>query len=226
MTKTPKFCSILLLSVGFLLCLSTSSFSSWPEFPLGSECLADDAHGTQSSPSVARGAANLFLVWDDERISTERDLFGARFTLAGEALDPAGLAVCTASGWQTSPQVAWGDQVYLVVWQDHRNGYSDVYGARVDSDGNVLDPDGFPICAGEWWAESPSVAWDDTNFLVVWSDDRDLISHDVYGTRINPDGAVLDGNGFRISSGSFREIGPSVSFNGQNYLVAWEVEGG
>jgi hypothetical protein len=214
------------LSVVLLVVFHAVSFSSWPEIPLSSGCSPGSAYGTQSSPAVAWSGANLLTVWDDERISADKDIFAARFTAAGEPLDPTGFPICTASSWQTYPDVAAGDQFYLVVWEDYRGGTYDIYGARVDFDGNVLDPDGFPICMGEWLAELPAVAWDGTNFLVAWCDDRDLISRDIYAARVTPGGAVLEPNGFRVSSGSLIETNPSVAFNGSDYLLVWEVQGG
>jgi hypothetical protein len=214
------------LSIILLFVLATVSFSSWPEIPLSSQCFPGSAYGTQSSPAVARERDNLMVVWDDERISADKDIFGARLTAQGALLDPSGFPICTAYGQQTSPEIAAGDQVYLVVWLDYRSGSCDLYGARTDFNGNVLDPDGFPICTGEWLSQYPDVAWDGDNFLVVWCDDRDMISLDVYAARITQDGEVLDPNGFRVSFGSLMETRPAVTYNGLNYLVVWELEGG
>jgi hypothetical protein len=165
-------------------------------------------------------------VWEDERISADKDIFFTRITTEGDILDPTGVAICTAPGHQTSPKVAVGDQNYLVVWQDDRDGTYDIYGARIDTDGNLLDPDGFPISAASGWENSPDVAWDGTNFLVVWSDDRSLISQDIYGARIASDGYILDGGGFQISSDEMMELSPSLAYNGSNYLVTWEIGAG
>lgn len=226
MASARKFCLLIIVTISLLGVSPSDGFASWPDFPLSSDCFYGSAYGTQSLPAVARGEDNLLVVWDDERISADKDIFGARLTLSGETLDSTGFSICTAVDWQTSPEVAAGDQVYLVVWQDYRSGTNNIYGARVDQKGKVLDPDGFPICIGEWLAESPDVCWDGTNFLVVWCDDRDMISRDIYAARVTPEGAVLEANGFQISSGSFSEIRPSVAYNGLNYLVVWEVEGG
>ena len=226
MANRTRLCSIAVLSATLSAVLHAVSFSSWPEIPLSSQFSPGSAYGTQSSPAVAWGGINLLAVWDDERISTDKDIFGGRFTAQGEALDPAGFPICTASSWQIYPEVAAGDQVYLVVWEDYRSGTYEIYGARVDFDGNVLDSDGFPICTGDWLMELPAVAWDGTNFLVAWSDDRDMISRDIYAARVTSSGAVLEPNGFRVSSGSLLETNPSIAYNGTNYLVVWEVEGG
>jgi hypothetical protein len=113
-----------------------------------------------------------------------------------------------------------------VVWQDDRNIDYDIYGARIDLEGNVLDPEGFPISAGEGWEASPTVAWDGNNFLVAWADDRNTGVSTIYGIRVTTQGEILDGTGFQISYEEIRTVAPSVTFNGSNYLVAWELGAG
>jgi hypothetical protein len=213
-------------TICFVLCLSASAVSSWPEFQISPDCISGSAYGSQSSPSIASGQTNLLAVWEDERVSSYSDIFGARIAPDGEILDPTGIPICTASGWQTWVRAAAGSENYLVVWQDDRDVDYDIYGARVDLNGNVLDPDGFPISTGEGWEASPAVGWDGTNFLVVWCDDRDLSSANIYGTRITPQGETLDPTGFQISNEDIRTVSSSVTFNGSNYLVAWELSSG
>jgi hypothetical protein len=214
------------LSICFILVLTASAFSSWPEFWISPDCVSGRAYSNQSSPSIAGGQTNLLAVWEDERVSSYSDVFGARIAPDGEILDPTGIPICTASGWQTSVGAAAGSENYLVVWQDDRDVDYDIYGARVDLNGNVLDPDGFPISTGDGWESSPAVGWDGTNFLVVWCDDRDMTSADIYGTRITPQGEILDGTGFQISDEEIRTVSSSVTFNGSNYLIAWELSSG
>jgi hypothetical protein len=206
--------------------MSASAFSTWPEFWISPACIPGSAHSNQSSPSIAKGPTNLLAVWEDERVSPYTDIFGARVTPGGEMLDPTGIPICIASGWQTWVRAAAGNENYLVVWQDDRNIDYDIYGARVDLDGNVLDPGGFPIYAGEGWEATPAVGWDGTNFLVVWSDDRNPSAANIYGTRVTSQGEILDGTGFQISDEDIRTIAPSVTFNGSNYLIAWELSSG
>jgi hypothetical protein len=226
MKNLQKFLQVTIFAFSFVFFLSGTSFCSWPEFAISSDCYPGSAYGNQSSPSVARSQTSLLVVWEDERISTGKDIFCSRITSAGEILDLNGIPICTAYGPQARVKVAAGDLSFLAVWQDQRNGTYDVYGARIDLDGNVLDPDGFPISTGPPLAESPDAAWDGTNFLVVWSDDRSMISPDIYGIRIAPSGEIVDDSAILISSEADMEFASSVAFNGLNYLVAWEVGAG
>lgn len=97
----------------------------------------------------------------------------------------------------------------------------------MDLAGNVLDPDGFPISTGASWEAYPEVAWDGTNFFVVWSDDRNIDdAYDIYGTRVTPWGEVLDPRGIQLSFEPQMALTPAISYNGSTYLVAWEHAGG
>jgi hypothetical protein len=70
---------------------------------------------------------------------------------------------------------------------------------------------------------SPSVAFDGTNYFVVWHDYRNDTGQgnaDVYATRVSKDGVVLDSPNILIGRmGGY----PSVAFDGANYIVVWEV---
>ncbi len=128
---------------------------------------------------------------------------------------------------QYSPSVAFDGINYLVVWQDMRNGSdnADIYGARVDQAGNVLDPTGIAISTAQGNQTGPSIIFDGTNYLVVWEDERNgSDNRNIYGTRVEQAGNVLDPIGIAISIAQGNQTGPSVSFDGTNYLVVWEDE--
>ena len=103
--------------------------------------------------------------------------------------------------------------------------------------GTVLDPAGIEIAARAGFNETaPSVAFDGTNFLVVW---EEVPCHRILGRRVSQEG-VPDGDGsFLISyceepgeklgvskmdpAGKrwIRKFDPAVAFDGVNYLVTW-----
>src|SRR5207253_360490 len=68
----------------------------------------------------------------------------------------------------------------------------------------------------------PEVAFDGTNYLVVWQDFRSFYTNDVYGTRVTPEGAVLDPNGIAISTADNDQQAPVLAFDGTEYIVAWQ----
>ena len=66
----------------------------------------------------------------------------------------------------------------------------------------------------------PAVAFDGTNYLVVWRDDRAL--SDVHGARVTQQGAVLDEDSIRSRRDPATSGSREVAFDGTNYLVVWE----
>jgi hypothetical protein len=131
-----------------------------------------------------------------------------------------------AAPWQGDAQVAFDGTNYLVVWTDYRGydqdpDYADIYAARITPGGTNLDPNGIPIAVtGAWREGQPAVAFDGTNFLVTW-DRGGYPDGDLYGTRVSPQGEVLDGDGFLIASGPGDQTWSDIAFDGTNYLVTW-----
>jgi len=127
---------------------------------------------------------------------------------------------------QATPAAAFGTKVYLVVWSDGSRmtgkETADIYCARVEpKTGRSLDPKGIPVCRAQGLQGRPAVAFDGTNFLVVWEDLRNGTDHDVYAARVTEDGKVLDPDGFAVSKRPNNQAWPAVAFADGQYLVAW-----
>lgn len=127
---------------------------------------------------------------------------------------------------QRQPAARFGHGVCLVAWCDGSRQIdrptADIYCARIEAKtGKTLDPQGIPICSAADLQEWPAVAFDGSNFLVVWQDFRDGKQYDVYAARVTPQGKVLDKDGFPVAAGSQNECRPAVAFAGGNYLAAW-----
>src|SRR5207249_3978893 len=94
-------------------------------------------------------------------------------------------------------------------------------GTRVSPAGSVLDPNGIAISLAANNQASPAVAFDGTNYLVVWQDFPGGTYFDIYGARVSPAGTVLDPAGIPISTAAGDQLSPALAFDGTNYLVAW-----
>ena len=70
----------------------------------------------------------------------------------------------------------------------------------------------------------PSVAFDGTNFLVMWQDTRNIptdTSADIYACRLTPSLEVLDSAGILVAGEREEEYVPAVCWGGSDYLTAW-----
>jgi hypothetical protein len=174
----------------------------------------------QCAPAVESDGTDFLVAWQDWRNSSY-DIYCARVSHTGTVLDTAGVAVCTASGNQVTPAVAYNGTDYLVLWQYQGVGIRDIYGARVSRQGVVLEPDGFMVSAAAGTEEQPAAASDGDNFLVVWSDWRNA-DRDVYGARVTGSGTVLDTAGIEICSAPGAQDCPAVECDGTDFLVVWQ----
>lgn len=87
---------------------------------------------------------------------------------------------------QHTPLIASNGEISLVAWSDGRmgGGIEQIYVARLDRDGNLLDPLGIPLDES---AYPNALIWNGQHFVLISS--RDL---GVFGiTRLDPDGRVV-----------------------------------
>lgn len=176
------------------------------------------APSAQDSVAMAAGPNGYLAVWQDTRSGSGVDIFGARISASGQVLDVMSIPISTASGDQFNPTVAWDGQRFLVVWTDRRGTAQHIYGCRVTTSGEVLDPQGI-LVSGSIGAQSLArVAGCGTGSLVVWQDERST-SPDIYCCSVSQDG--LPGKSYGVSTRGDNEEMPDVAYNGSTYLVAW-----
>jgi len=174
---------------------------------------------------VAFDGTNYVVAWR----SNASDVYTTRVSQSLVNLDGSSGSLVSGNHASWYPAVAFDGTNFLVTWHDGRAAPYDIYGARVTPAGSVLDPGGFLIASGPGDMGAVGMAFDGTNYFVVWQDRRTgstANNNSIYGARVTPSGAVLDAGGFRISSETLRELTPRATYNGLNYLVVWEVEGG
>jgi hypothetical protein len=178
--------------------------------------------------SVASNGTDYFVAWEES--SFDPDIYGARVASDGTVLDPAGIAVSTATDTQHLPSVASNGTDYFVAWEDWRNWATtndDIYGARITSAGTVLDPAGIAVSTAANDQNNPSAASNGTDYFIVWDDNRSGVDGDIYGTRLRAsDGLLLDGppdtGGIAVSTAVDDQVFPSATSNGTDYFVAWD----
>lgn len=131
----------------------------------------------------------------------------------------APIALPTQAVEQQTPAVAFGDGVYLIVWQSEDGPRADIHAARVSSQGALLDATPLTVTSAVERQKRPRVAFSNGVFLVVWEDLRNGADYDVYGSRVRPDGVVLDAAGIPIAAGARNQAQPDVAGGPDRFLV-------
>lgn len=189
-------------------------------------------------PAIAYGDGVYLVVWKSghlapgdlrDGVKYQGDIVGCRLDSSGRLLDKQPVVICAAKDLQERPRVAFGGGVFLVVWQDLRNGKDwDVYAARITPQGRVLDTDGFVVSNARHSQALPDVSWDGQNFQVVWQDFRSGKNYAIYGARVSPDGKVLEENGrllTHVPEPYSRYAPVAASIPQQGTLVFWLAGG-
>lgn len=163
-------------------------------------CTAPDLQGLPQI--VSDGLGGAIIAWHDTRDGLNEtfsnfDLYAQRITVDGVLLWAAdGVVVCAAAEWQVYPDMI-SDEMggAIIVWDDGRDGDSQVYIQRIDADGNSLwQPDGMLIANVPHGQTDPVIEADGFGgALVVWSDLRSLTNVDVYAQRVDSSGNRLWG---------------------------------
>jgi hypothetical protein len=182
-------------------------------------------------PAASFGKDNYLFVWG--RYVIDPDIYGAIVTPNGQVVNE--FPIYAATGEDVMPSVAFDGANYFVTWQS-RYGWPeehwDIMGARITQQGVVLDTAGITISTGAGYREYPHISFDGTNYLVVWQDTRNYqdgfsYNSDIYGARISPNGALLDGppdtGGIPINTAPYPKYHPRVTFDGEKFLVVWEI---
>ncbi len=83
----------------------------------------------------------------------------------------ADFPICAYTQHQYYSTAFYGNDQYYVFWRDYRYYYVDttisIFGARVTTDGTVLDPDG-KLFFSDQVGSGAEIAYDGTNFLGVF----------------------------------------------------------
>ncbi|MHC4609928.1 MAG: hypothetical protein ACYS7M_06230 [Planctomycetota bacterium] len=140
---------------------------------------------------------------------------------------PGDDVIGSPAGMQVEAEIARGGDQCLAVWSDGRStpddywpfgtegSGTDIYGARLDTAGNVMDIGPLVINQDLGDQIEPRVAWNGENWLVVW--ERETVTLPTYemleALRVAPDGTVLDPS-------------PIVVHDNQSYYSNTVIEGG
>ena len=171
------------------------------------------------------------------------DALGPEVTLAGDAQ-----AVPSAGNQEQAVIAAGEDQngnpVSLAVWTDYRTAIhepanlkqiyfdtelgrlTDIYAARIDGNGNVIDTTPIVVDQSEFYQGHPQVGWNGTHWLVSYMSERagDRTRNDVRAVRIAADGTIVDTTPITIQQAPStldRFFPLSVGSNGDEFVLAY-----
>ena len=124
--------------------------------------------------------------------------------------------IATTAQPEVSIGAAFDGTNYLVGIQGDNVHHASVGAQLVDQSGTLV---GSLITTGRTGG-APVVAFDGTNYMLVWTDDANHPNDDIYGCLISPSGDR--GAIFLISQAPGKQEVCGIAFDGTNYLIVWE----
>jgi hypothetical protein len=184
-------------------------------------------YSTQKNPRTACVGADLFItVWEDDR-NGYSDIYAQMTNDKGVNLwGENGIAICLAGQNQSSPQaVPDGSGGAIVVWEDYRNGTSNVYAQRVNRDGKALwKPDGISVYESKAGQRAPVMTSDGFGgAIIAWFDYRSGKGEDIYAQRLDPKGNLeWSKNSIAVCVADGTQWYPEIISDGASgAIIAW-----
>jgi hypothetical protein len=118
------------------------------------------------------------------------------------------------------PNITFDGSNYLVVWYTGTYPGLELYGHLVSPQGALV---GSPISIAHGsgchrWAD---IAFDGTNYLVVWQTGENNVGQKIYGQFVGTDGSLIGGD-FMICDDNYSERWwPAVAVSDTNFLTVW-----
>ncbi len=194
----------------------------------GGEFLISGGAFSHTYPVVSFGHENYQVTWVDKRTgSYNYGFWGRMIDSNGNLVGEENEIVGSYSNLSFMPDIETDGTNYLFAWTRYRSssGPGDVYGILISQTGTPIGTK-FRISLGNTInASFPNIAWDGTNYLVVWQLGFPSQDPIIQGQFISSTG-LLVGNNFTIRPSSIpstaNQIYPAVAFSGTNYLVVWD----
>lgn len=178
--------------------------------------LTNDAN-TSERPSVAVRGDTVHVFWYDNR-DGNTEIYYKRSVDAGANWNSDTRLTNNASNSVYPSAIVQGANVY-VVWQDDRDGNTEIYCKRsVDRGTNWGSDTRLTNNAGN--SIFPSAAVQDTNVYVVWSDARDG-NNEIYFKR-SADAGSSWGQDARLTNDAAISTYPSIAVSGSDLHVVWK----
>ena len=172
--------------------VSTDDGASWSATDVRANAGIDDSFNVR----VAMNSRSIVAVWEELALDRSRHINAARSTDGGATWSRNQVDHSPAIKIASAPAVALVGSNVFVVWQDNRNGQTDVYlnrstdtGATWRATDTRMDTD----TAGSHASERVDVAADaDNHVIVAWQDVRNGNTYDIFA-RVSSDAGVTFG---------------------------------
>lgn len=130
-------------------------------------------------PAIAWNGSQWLVVWHVYVFGSDMNVYGRFVNSAGDAVGSI-INIATGTHAESFPDVEWDGIGFLVVWQDTRLAYANLYGKRILGGTPGAEE---AISTGSFNENFPSIAWTGSFHDIFWQDFRGTYNWDIYTVR-------------------------------------------
>lgn len=186
-------------------------------------------YNQQNQKIVEDGNGGAIIVWEDYRndaTQTNADIYAQRIDKNGYikwALN--GISICNSTGHQSNPNIAYANGKVVIIWNDSRNGNTDIYAQMIDTSGNILwTANGVPVISKAATQNDGKVVLSSAGNSYIVYQDSSSGNWDIYVQKLNASGVQQWGtNGAVVCNAGYDQKNPRLEMvSGGGIYVVWQ----
>jgi len=172
-----------------------------------------------NAKGVAVNGSFVHLVWFDERIITNREIYYRRSTNYGSSFE-SDVRLTDSIGASEDACIALVGTSIHVLWKDSRNGNTEIYYKRSTNNGSTWSND-VRLTNNSSYSLYPSLSASGNFIHAVWEEYRDNgATGEIYYKRSSDNGETWSAD-INLTNNSFHSLYPSVCSRDLNVYITW-----
>ncbi|GAB4201935.1 MAG: hypothetical protein Fur0023_07120 [Bacteroidia bacterium] len=187
------------------------------------------SYNQQNAKIVEDGNGGTIIVWEDYRndpTQTNADIYAQRIDKNGFIKwTTDGIAICNQSAHQSNPNIAYANGKIAIIWNDTRNGNTDIYTQMIDTSGNTLwTTNGVPVITKASTQNDGKVIMSNAGNVYVVYQDSSAGNWDIYAQKLNSSGVQQWGtNGTVVCNAGYDQKNARLEIAGSGGIyVVWQ----
>lgn len=187
------------------------------------------SYNQQNAKIVEDGNGGAIIVWEDYRndpTQTNADIYAQRIDKNGHIKwITNGVPICNAAGHQANPNISYANGKVVIIWNDSRNGNTDIYAQMLDTSGNILwTSNGVPVISKAYTQNDGKVVLSANGNSYIVYQDSSAGNWDIYAQKLNSNGIPQWGtNGAVVCNAGYEQKNPRLELaNGGGIYVVWQ----
>ncbi|MCX7728031.1 MAG: T9SS type A sorting domain-containing protein [Bacteroidia bacterium] len=186
-------------------------------------------YNQQNAKIIEDGNGGAIIVWEDYRndpTQNNADIYAQRIDKNGNIKWTSdGKVICNSAGHQSNPNIDYANGKVIIIWNDSRNGNTDIYAQMIDTSGNILwTNNGVAVVTKAFSQNDGKVAITNTGEVYVVYQDSSSGNWDIYAQKLNSSGIQQWGsNGAIVCNAGYDQKNPRLELasSGGIYVV-WQ----